>query len=475
MTELELRIPLGIGEALRDIVFRPGPQEYVAMGLTSHARLGDRDTLFLRYLLELPESAYHPNAGHGAVWSGSAMIPAITMAIEETLGIVIFHAHEHDGPPQLSHDDRSSAERLIPMFRARVPARPHGSIVLSRSHAGGIVVMPGESGSKTDLDVRWLGASIMDWRISLLDRSGCAPGETFTRQLAVVREDGQRALAHARVAVVGLGGGGSHVVQQLAHLGVGEIIGIDADRAARTNRHRLIGMTRLDLWLRRKKTMIMRRVVKRVGLSSRCRTIEERVPGPAAVEALKTVDVIVGCLDNLHARADLQELSSRFLIPYIDVGVNIRAIKDPEPDGPHVTIGGNVLTLIPGGFCMWCSGFLSREKLDAELKGPNRNYFENRDGEAQVVSLNGLVASQAVTEVLQLLTGFAGSGLRRRDVELDSQSGLQRGFRKLNGVRGTLDDWGAARRSDCSFCSTMVGAGAVSWGGRVEKTQPIPG
>jgi hypothetical protein len=37
------------------------------MGLTSHARLDDRDTLFLLYLLELPESAYHSNAGHGAV------------------------------------------------------------------------------------------------------------------------------------------------------------------------------------------------------------------------------------------------------------------------------------------------------------------------------------------------------------------------------------------------------------------------
>jgi hypothetical protein len=92
-----------------------------------------------------------------------------------------------------------------------------------------------------------------------------------------------------------------------------------------------------------------------------------------------------------------------------------------------------------------------------------------------VVSLNGLVASQAVTEVLHLLTGFGGTGLRRRDVELDSQSGLQRGFRKLNGVRGTLDDWGAARRSDCSFCLSMVGAGAVSWGGRAGKTQPLPG
>src|SRR5262245_36403641 len=125
--------------------------------------------------------------------------------------------------------------------------------------------------------------------------------------------------------------------------------------------------------------------------------------------------------------------------------------------------------LTPGGFCMWCSGLLSKEKLDAELNEPNRNYFANRSGEAQVVSLNGLVESQAVTEVLQLLTGFGRTGLRRRDVPLDGQPNLQGGFRKLNGVRGTLDDWGAIRRSDCSCCSSMVGAGTISWGVRGAK------
>jgi len=53
---------------------------------------------------------------------------------------------------------------------------------------------------------------------------------------------------------------------------------------------------------------------------------------------------------------------------------------------------------------------------------------------------------------------------RPSGARLDEQPNLQRGFRKLNGVRGTLDDWGALRRCDCSFCASMVGAGAVSWG-----------
>jgi hypothetical protein len=462
MSEIELRVPLGVGEALRDVVFRRGRHEYVAIGLVSHARLGDRDVLFLRQLFQLPESAYHPEAGHGAAWNGTAMIPAIAAAVDLGLGIVVFHAHPHDGLPALSGDDRGSANRLIPMFRARVPTRPHGSIVLSRTHAAGLVAMPGGDVAPTKTDVRWLGASIIDWRTAEIRSAVPDPG-SFARQLLVVSDDGQRTLANARVGVVGLGGGGSHVAHQLAHSGVGEVILVDADRASPTDRHRLLGLTRFDVWLSRRKTAVMRRVVRRIGMGTRCRTIAKRLPEPDALEALKTADVIVGCLDNLHARADLQELSWRFLIPYVDVGVNIRAINDPEPDGPRVSIGGNVLTLIPGGFCMWCCGFLSKEKLDAELAGPNRNYFENRAGEAQVVSLNGIAASQAVTEVLQLLTGFGGRGLRRADVALPDQSTLQRGFRKLDGVRGTLEEWGGTRRPDCTFCRSTLAAGVVAW------------
>jgi hypothetical protein len=198
-------------------------------------------------------------------------------------------------------------------------------------------------------------------------------------------------------------------------------------------------------------------------MGTRCQTVTERIPGSRALVALARADVIVGCVDNLHARADLQELAWRFLIPYIDIGVNIRAIKEPEPHGPRVSIGGNVLTLIPGGFCMWCSGFLSKEKLALELHGPDRNYFENLKGEAQVVSLNGLVASQAVTEVLQLLTGFGGTGLRAGDLTLNGHVDIQRGFRKLDGVRGTLEDWGASRRPGCSLCESTLGAGVVPW------------
>jgi len=463
MTEIELRVPLGLGETLQDTVYKKSAHEYVAFGLVRHAYLGGRETLLLRRVVPLPDSAYRKTHSHGAMWSGAAMAPVICQAVDENLGIVIFHAHQHEGIPQLSRDDRASADQLLPVFRQRVPTRPHGSIVLSRTNAGGVVLMPGEEQPRTAITVRWYGASISKWGRE--EPNGARPVHPiFQRQALVFGGPGQDILQHAKVAVVGLGGGGSHVVQQLAHMGIGEIIGVDADRAERTNQHRLIGWDRLWTWVRRRKVDLMRYLVWRIGTGSRFRSIFAKVPDPLAVEALKEADVIVGCLDNLHARLDLQDLAWRFLIPYVDIGVSIRPVEDVQDNGPRVAIGGNIITLIPGGFCLWCCGFLSDEKLAGELNGPNRGYFRGREGEAQVVSLNGLVASQAVSEVLQLLTGFAGTGIRHADVVVDPDGTDQRGFKKLNGTSGTLQEWGASQRSTCTHCSGTLARGAVMWG-----------
>lgn len=49
------------------------------------------------------------------------------------------------------------------------------------------------------------------------------------------------------------------------------------------------------------------------------------------------------------------------------------------------------------------------------LQGENSNRIIKK---AQVVSFNRILASQAVTEVLQMLTGFRGVGLRQLDLKV---------------------------------------------------------
>ena len=92
------------------------------------------------------------------------------------------------------------------------------------------------------------------------------------------------------------------------------------------------------------------------------RRVRAAVPDAEAVEALRDCDVIVGCVDTLFARSDFQELASRYLIPYVDIGASIRPVPDGASGDPRVVVAGNIFTFIPGSFCLWCCAFLTHER-----------------------------------------------------------------------------------------------------------------
>jgi len=399
---IELRIPFRLGEVLQQHIYRQGPHEHVVFGLVSHSTRGNSTLLLLRDLFPLRECDYVPNAEHGASWRGSAMFPVMEAAMERGLGILIFHAHDQDGLPNLSRDDLQSADKLIPMFCKRVATRPHGTVVLSRTHASGLVWLPNSHKPQPLRRVRWFGTAIIDFDCTSRSSRPFSIGEEYARQVLLVGKEGQISLRGSTVAVVGAGGGGSHVVQQLIYAGVGRIIVIDPDVYASSNRHRLVSGEQKDLG--RPKVDIFHRLARKVGLGGSVQRVRAAVPDSKAIQALLKADVIVGCVDTLFARADLQDIASRYLIPYVDIGATIRFVPDAEASDPRVVVSGNVLSFIPGSFCMWCLGFLSDEKLSHEQNGPTRGYFEKNNQEAQVVSFNGLIASQAVTEVLHILT-----------------------------------------------------------------------
>jgi len=384
------------------------------------------------------------------------MFPIMEAAMEGELGILIFHAHDHAGLPGLSRDDLQSADKLIPMFRKRVAPRPHGTVVLSRTHATGLVWLPNSRKPQPLSKIRWFGSAIIDFDCTGKSNQESAITEEYARQTLIVGNQGQATLRNSTVAVVGAGGGGSHVIQQLAYAGVGRLIVVDPDIYENRNRHRLVSAERKDIG--RPKVDIFHRLARKIGLGGRVQRVRAAIPDSEAIQALLEADVIVGCVDTLFTRADLQEIASRYLIPYVDIGATIRPVPDAASADPRVIVSGNVLSFIPGSFCMWCSGFLTDEKLKQEQNGPTRGYFEKNNQEAQVVSFNGLVASQAVTEVLQLLTGFRGAGLLKADLEL-STTGVFRGYKKFDGVAGTLAEWGGTRRLGCPHCKESLAAG----------------
>ena len=62
----------------------------------------------------------------------------------------------------------------------------------------------------------------------------------FDRQESFFGKAGQEKLRHASVAIVGVGGLGTHVAQQLALLGIGKLALIDHEELSETNRNRYV-------------------------------------------------------------------------------------------------------------------------------------------------------------------------------------------------------------------------------------------
>src|SRR5882672_11585793 len=62
----------------------------------------------------------------------------------------------------------------------------------------------------------------------------------YDRSIRFFGEEGQQKLRNTRAAIVGVGGVGSHMAQQLALLGVGSIALTDPEELDETNRNRYV-------------------------------------------------------------------------------------------------------------------------------------------------------------------------------------------------------------------------------------------
>lgn len=216
--------------------------------------------------------------------------------------------------------------------------------------------------------------------------------EEFSRQ-SFLGPRAEDLLCSATVAIVGLGGGGSHVAQQLAHLGVGSLSLFDPDRMELSNLNRLVGATAADVRNGALKVEIARRLV--LGIRPSASVSVHPVQWQLAAEAIREADVVVSCLDSYAARQDLEVTARRFLMPLVDIGMDVHVVGVQ----PHMT--GQVIVTLPGGPCLRCLGFLTDENLRQEAQ-----LYGAAGGRAQVVWANGALASVAVGLVVELLTSW---------------------------------------------------------------------
>jgi molybdopterin/thiamine biosynthesis adenylyltransferase len=244
-------------------------------------------------------------------------------------------------------------------------------------------------------------------------------------------------VAEASVGVIGASGGGSHVCQQVAHQGFGRIVVIDDQLVEDVQLGRMIGSKPSDV-ARLHKTAVMRRLISSVDPSIEVEEIRERVPSGATLEAMKSVDIVVCCVDTFRAREQVNAFCRRHGIPLIDIGMGINT-----DDGRLASAYGQIIVVMPEAPCLRCTPLLSDAVLSLEAAERPIGYDVNPDaeGDPQVVSMNGVLASEAANAALDIVTGYANGGRGA-------------GWWVYDGRRGELSRAALPRRrQDCPACA----------------------
>jgi len=231
----------------------------------------------------------------------------------------------------------------------------------------------------------------------------------YDRSIRFFGIEGQRKLRNTKATIVGVGGVGGHMAQQFALLGLGSIRLIDAEELDNTNRNRYVTARASDTVPGTAKVDIGERLIKEIDPSIEVVKVQDSLVSDAGFRAIVESDYVFGCVDSEGARLVLTELCAAYRLPYFDIASDIAV-------GDISRYGGRVCVALRGECCLVCLGQIDMNEAQQELGGPEarelreaiygveKNYL-GRVGPS-VVSINGVVASLAVTEFAVGVTGI---------------------------------------------------------------------
>ena len=212
-----------------------------------------------------------------------------------------------------------------------------------------------------------------------------------TARQTFLGEDSDYIFSTSPIAILGLCGGGSHIAQQLAHIGFENLIIVDFDIVEEPNLNRMIGSCPQDVIDRSVKIDVIENLIKHINPKAKVTKLSGKWQEHSDV--LRICTAITGCLDSFIARDELERFCRRCLIPYIDVGMDV------HKSDTGFYISGQVITSLPESLCMRCLGYITEERLAKE-----NNDYGNTGGNPQVIWPNGVLASIAVGQLVKLLT-----------------------------------------------------------------------
>jgi len=407
-----LVVPTLIADQLRSVADLEAESGGVI--LASPVALDDGSMRLLAHTLVLvPDDAYTRRDWNGLEVTSAGFVPPLRKA--EELGAVPIWMHTHPGHGSSvrpsPHDDIVDS-KLRDLFTLRSGGDFYGALIVSLDDSGR------ELRFSAHIDDVHGQARVIDRmlivgpRISLIETGTPQPdwqtSAAFDRNVRAFGGAVQRMLAHLNVAIVGCGGTGSSVAEQLVRLGVRRLTLLDPEDVSETNITRLYGSTAADIGT--PKVKVLENYLSRIAPELQVDAVQGMVTRESLARRMSAADVIFGCTDDNAGRLVLSRLSTYLMVPVIDGGVLLSSGRDGTLSG----IDGRVTLMYPGAACLVCRGRVDLQRAASESLTPDERVRRVDEGyapglggaEPAVVAFTTAVAAAAVSELLNALIGY---------------------------------------------------------------------
>ncbi len=363
--------------------------------------------LLVREFLPVLETEILTASQHGMTIPAVSFARAMKRAHDSKQSFVFIHSHP-GGIAQFSQQDDAEEQKLFRTASIRIGPGPHASLVASNRDDVTGRVWTDDGINHPVKTVRVIGRTFR----FIGHANEKIASDTFDRQVRAFGSHLQALLQTLTFGVVGAGGTGSSVCEQLIRLGAKRLYVFDGDVTDRSNVTRVYGSGVQDVGT--PKALSIERLAERVGFGCDVTAIAVPITYRSAAEHLKKCDVVFGCTDDEWGRSILNRLAVYYYIPVIDMGVRIDSTA-----GVIKSVQGRVTVLVPGAACLFCrrriGGNISAEVLRATNPAAAENlrlegYIpELAEPAPSVIAFTTAIGASAVIELIQRLTGFMGA------------------------------------------------------------------
>lgn len=340
-------------------------------------------------------------------WPGEYVEKAIDIAALRNEVVIAVHSHP-GGLFTFSTADDKSDEILMNALQQGTDQIAGSAIMVQSGAMRARTYENSQAAIPIDL-VMAVGTEIHTWwNVDTMTIGSEPPPMAFTSEM-------RKWLSRMSICIVGVSGTGSIVAEQLARLGVGEIILIDFDKLEEKNLNRILNSSYADLGTY--KVEMFANAIRRYHPNCEVVALPSSLTARETILAAAEADLLFSCVDTAEGRHIADRVAAYFALPLFDVGVSIPT-EPTKTKGRRITeVYGRIDYVYPGGSSLMDRGVYNARLLEAEYLArvaPEAltqkiadGYLHGMTEEAPgVITLNMRAASACVMEMIARLFPF---------------------------------------------------------------------